>query len=97
MRISDWSSDVCSSDLRMEILWTPWRMEYLENPIREEGCLFCSRLQMNEDEENLILHRGELAFVMLNRYPYTNGHLMVVPNAHQIGRASCRVRVCQYV
>ena len=58
-------------------------MEYLENPIREEGCLFCSRLQMNDDEESLILHRGELAFVMLNRYPYTNGHLMVVPIAHR--------------
>ena len=67
----------------MDILWTPWRMPYIENPIPEEGCLFCNRLKLDDGPESLILVRSELAFVILNRYPYTNGHLMTVPVAHR--------------
>ena len=65
----------------MKILWAPWRMEYVVGD-REEGCLFCSKLQGGNDRRNLILYRGDQSFMILNRFPYTSGHLMVVPNRH---------------
>lgn len=58
-------------------------MEYLQNPAGEKGCLFCNRLAQPDGPDNLIVHRGASAFVILNRYPYTNGHMLIVPNAHQ--------------
>lgn len=58
-------------------------MEYLQNPPEEEGCLFCRLLTQPDGPSNLIVHRSEHAFVVLNRYPYTNGHLMIVPFAHE--------------
>ena len=66
----------------MSHLWTPWRMAYLrgDDPLPEE-CLFCLKAQL-EDAEAHIVHRGRLCYVILNRYPYNNGHLMVVPYAH---------------
>lgn len=66
----------------MSYLWTPWRMPYLrgEEPLPEE-CLFCIK-PTGEDTEAHILHRGALCYVILNRFPYNNGHLMVVPYAH---------------
>jgi len=66
----------------MSCLWTPWRMAYLrgDDP-RPEGCLFCNKPQ-SKDAEVHILHRGRLCYIALNRYPYNNGHLMVVPYAH---------------
>ncbi len=48
----------------------------------EMDCIFCEKLKENKDKENLILHRGKLSFVIMNLYPYNNGHLMVVPNRH---------------
>jgi ATP adenylyltransferase len=66
----------------MKYLWSPWRMEYIEGHSSESGCLFCSCLASPDGPENLILRRTPHAFVMLNRYPYTNGHAMVVPLAH---------------
>ena len=65
----------------MKILWAPWRMEYVVGD-HEEGCLFCSKLQGGNDRGNLILYRGDQSFMILNRFPYTSGHLMVVPNRH---------------
>ncbi len=56
-------------------------MEFLKGP-KEDGCVFCTRLNRSEDRDDLILHRGKLNFVILNKYPYCNGHLMVVPNRH---------------
>jgi ATP adenylyltransferase len=66
----------------MKQLWSPWRMAYIEDRNTEGGCLFCNRREEVPGPASLILHRGPLAFVILNRYPYTNGHVMVVPNAH---------------
>lgn len=57
-------------------------MPYIEARNDETGCLFCQSRGQDPRPGNLILHRGERGFVILNRYPYTNGHLMVVPDAH---------------
>jgi ATP adenylyltransferase len=65
----------------MENLWTPWRMEFVAGP-KPSGCIFCDKPRENKDRENLILYRGTWCFIILNRYPYNNGHLMVVPYAH---------------
>lgn len=64
-----------------EQLWAPWRIKYILNE-KEEGCVFCKKVSENNDEKNYILYRGKHAFVVLNLYPYNNGHLMVVPYRH---------------
>lgn len=66
----------------MKHIWSPWRMEYIESHGKEEGCVFCRALAMEDGPENLIVHRGLHAFVILNRYPYTSGHVMIVPVRH---------------
>jgi ATP adenylyltransferase len=58
-------------------------MEYIESHGKDGGCVFCRALQMEDSPDNLIVHRGSQAFVILNRYPYTSGHVMVVPNRHK--------------
>lgn len=65
----------------MDKLWAPWRMEYILQP-KAEGCIFCDKPKQNQDRENLILARGKTAFVIMNFYPYNNGHVMVVPYRH---------------
>lgn len=66
----------------MDPLWAPWRMEFIEGK-RPEECIFCTKPKQEELlRENLILSRGERAFIIMNRYPYANGHLLVVPYAH---------------
>ena len=62
-------------------LWAPWRMEFIKGD-RPEGCVFCSALTSNDDRASLVLHRSPNAYAILNKYPYNNGHLMVVPNRH---------------
>lgn len=64
-----------------DILWAPWRMEYIKRPTtgKPSGDIFLDLPAENNDAQNLILHRGEAAFVILNAFPYTNGHLMVAP------------------
>jgi ATP adenylyltransferase len=57
-------------------------MEYINNNSREEGCVFCNAQAKEDSEENLITYRGKFAFVILNRFPYTSGHLMVIPFRH---------------
>ena len=64
----------------MDRIWAPWRMEYIEGHSETSACLFC---ELPKSDDNLILHRGPEAYVVLNRYPYTNGHLMVVPYVHE--------------
>jgi ATP adenylyltransferase len=69
----------------MERLWRPWRMAYIKGAERHEGCFLCatgSRQAAVDDESNLVLARGEHAFVILNLYPYNTGHLMVAPIRH---------------
>jgi ATP adenylyltransferase len=66
----------------MDRLWTPWRYAYLTKSGPAEPCIFCAKAAENKDTENFIVHRGRLNFVVLNRYPYNNGHLMVAPYAH---------------
>ena len=62
-------------------LWAPWRIEYILGP-KPDACVFCLPEGRDEDEERLVLHRGKRAFVIMNRYPYNNGHLLVCPFRH---------------
>ena len=66
-------------------IWAPWRLEYVKDASKdnESQCIFCAALAPEEDDEtNLIVHRGKTCFVILNKFPYTNGHLMVAPYEH---------------
>ncbi len=63
-------------------LWAPWRLEYVRSADEMPGCVFCSAAAGDDDEEPLVVHRGERAFVLLNKYPYASGHLMVAPTRH---------------
>ena len=65
-----------------DILWAPWRIEYIANTSKNEGCIFCEKSKESEDLKNLIVHRGKTGFVIMNRYPYNNGHLLIVPYQH---------------
>ncbi len=67
----------------MKTLWTPWRMGYILGE-KGEGCLLCTKQQAprERDRENYILYRGATCYIMLNLFPYTNGHLMIVPYRH---------------
>jgi len=66
----------------MDYLWTPWRYVYVAGVDKAKGCIFCQLLSLGDDEKALIVHRGEFNFVILNAYPYTSGHSMVVPYEH---------------
>ena len=62
-------------------LWAPWRMEFLKGE-KPENCVFCTAIAQDRDRANLILHRDDKAFVILNKYPYNNGHLLILPKRH---------------
>jgi ATP adenylyltransferase len=66
----------------MKRLWAPWRMKFVQSQDPDTNCVFCRVQAQTNDMENLIIFRGLTAFVILNRYPYTSGHLMVVANLH---------------
>ena len=65
----------------MKVLWAPWRLKYITAD-KEEGCIFCKKPKEGNDKENLILYNGETSYIIMNRYPYSNGHLMTVPYKH---------------
>jgi len=66
----------------MKHLWAPWRLQYIEHAGEAQGCIFCDKPGQQRDEDNLILHRGERVFVMMNAFPYNSGHLMIAPYRH---------------
>jgi ATP adenylyltransferase len=66
----------------MDHIYSPWRKEYFDRDKNNPACVFCEAAKQPDNPENLIIFRGKLAFVILNRYPYTSGHLMVVPFLH---------------
>ena len=68
----------------MDTLWAPWRMKYIQEETKEKSgdCLFCPRIGADKDAENLIVHRAPLTVVFMNKYPYNNGHLLVMPVRH---------------
>ena len=72
----------------MHHIWSPWRMKYIENESQGDECPFCLAFLKSDNYENLVVFRGKNTAVMLNRYPYTSGHLMILPILHLTG--SCR-------
>jgi ATP adenylyltransferase len=69
----------------MDQLWAPWRLAYVarEAPRERDDCFICAGLAEVEDRRNLIVHRSRFGVVVLNRYPYNNGHLLIAPQAHK--------------
>ena len=70
----------------MDQLWAPWRMAYIldaKDAMDSERCIFCEKPKQQTDEENLIVYRSQHCFVMMNKFPYNNGHLMIVPYLHE--------------
>ncbi len=67
----------------MDHIWTPWRMKYIQEEHNDQGCIFCQAAEASDDAAHLVFFRGEKVFMILNRYPYTSGHVMCVPYAHQ--------------
>ena len=74
----------------MDYLWTPWRYQYMAQAAGKQiSCIFCEALARNNDEETRIVLRGAKNFVILNRFPYTSGHVMIVPYAHVAELPDC--------
>jgi len=65
----------------MKYLWAPWRMDYILGE-EQKGCIFCKKPLERKDDINLILHQGRHSFVMMNKFPYNSGHVMVIPKRH---------------
>ena len=83
----------------MDHIFTPWRYAYITTADRAPSCIFCDRVpsrdrNLGDDESNFILHRGAHCFIIVNRFPYTSGHVMVVPYQHvdRLDRAARRGR-----
>lgn len=73
----------------MDYLWTPWRYRYVAEAGKNDACIFCAALEANDDAARLIVHRARHNFVILNLYPYTTGHSMIVPYKHVPDLAGC--------
>ena len=75
----------------MDYLCTPWRYQYMEQVTagKQPDCIFCDAVARNDDENTLIVYRGAKIFVILNRFPYTSGHVMIVPYAHVAELSLC--------
>ena len=79
----------------MQHLWSPWRLEYVSNVSKETGCIFCAALQNADSPDSLIVYRGKENFIILNRYPYNNGHLMIAPYEHLSNPVQARTEVVE--
>ncbi|MDD2966727.1 MAG: HIT domain-containing protein [Desulfovibrionaceae bacterium] len=77
----------------MKQLWAPWRIEYILGS-KPDSCVFCIPSQTNEDEERLILHRGATCFVVMNKFPYNSGHLLVIPYRHCMQLSALSAEEC---
>lgn len=66
----------------MERLYAPWRINYVLGNEREPGCIFCTKPKSTEDDRNLMVHRAQGAFTIMNKFPYSNGHLLICPYVH---------------
>jgi ATP adenylyltransferase len=66
----------------MDYLWSPWRFQYVSGATPADVCIFCAAAAANKDDEYLVVHRASRNFVILNRFPYTSGHLMIAPYRH---------------
>ena len=68
----------------MDYLWTPWRYQYMKEAAggKQPECIFCDAAARNDDENTLVVHRGPKTFIILNRFPYTSAHVMIVPYGH---------------
>ena len=66
----------------MDYLWTPWRYAYVSTAEKTSGCIFCDMLRAGDDAKSRIVHRGRQCFIVLNTFPYTSGHVMIVPYDH---------------
>ena len=66
----------------MDYLWSPWRYQYVTAARPGSSCIFCEYARSSNDEQNLVVHRGRHNFILLNRFPYTSGHVMVAPFEH---------------
>jgi len=66
----------------LEIIWTPWRYEYVNSVDESDGCIFCEKSKEENDRENLVVYRGRHCFAILNLFPYTTGHIMIAPYEH---------------
>lgn len=75
----------------MDHIWTPWRYQYMKEAARgkPQECIFCQAAASKDDAKTLIVSRGAKSFVILNRYPYTSGHVMIVPYAHVAELGQC--------
>ncbi len=71
----------------MDHLWSTWRYKYIASIDREEGCVLCRIEQEHKDAENYVVYRARLNFILLNLFPYTSGHLMIVPYEHRASLA----------
>lgn len=64
------------------VLWAPWRAKFVKKTKKNKGCIFCKKSKSKNDKQNFVVYRGKYNFVMLNIYPYNNGHLMIAPYKH---------------
>ena len=66
----------------MDYLWSPWRYQYVTSAHRDIPCIFCHHAASQNDQENLVVYRAKHNFILLNRFPYTSGHVMIAPYQH---------------
>ena len=70
--------------MAIERLWAPWRLEYVQNADAQDGCFLCAAAASDDDVQHLVVNRGERAIVVLNKFPYASGHLLVAPTRHGV-------------